>query len=129
MSLDKETIVIVDDDDIMRQLIRDVLELGGATVEHIRSFADGAEANAFFEEEACTEAIVICDISMPNLGGFELYKKVRALVPGLKFVFVSALNLDRSQQRFLEREGLGLIKKPFTPNEMIAAVQDLSSQQ
>lgn len=126
MSSDNVTIAVVEDDDIMRQLIGDMLASAGVGEENVLSFADGAEALAFFEREPDTEAIVICDVTMPNLGGFELYDKVHDMAPGLNFIFITAFHLDRSQRNFLERQGLGLLRKPFTLNQLVAAVQDLS---
>lgn len=128
MAWNNQTIVVVEDDDSMRHLIRDILASAGVSAENVLSFADGAEALAFFEKEPGTEAIVICDVTMPNLGGFQLYEKVHDMAPGLSFIFVTAFHLDRSQRNFLERQGLGLLRKPFTPNQLMDAVRNLSDR-
>lgn len=129
MTWDSETImVVVDDNYFMRQLLVDTLALTGAGAEKIRSFANCAEARIFLQEEACTDAVVICDVAMQEGNGLDLYDSVHTQEPGLKFVFIGAPQPARSDRRVVEREGLNILEKPFTPAALVAAVQEVSDR-
>jgi len=129
MALDEETFVVVEDDDYMRQLLIDTLESNGASAGKIRSFTNGAEAQAYFQNEACQEAIVICDIAMPTVSGLELYKRIGSEMPGLKFVFVSALDLMLSEQLLLREAGLPVLAKPFDEAELMETIRQISDRE
>ncbi len=128
MPTSREIIVVVEDGDLMREALADILGLEGAKEDHIRSFANGAEVLAFLREAGWTAAVVICDMATPHVNGVELYKRVHAHAPELKFVFITGYELARSERRFLENECLAVLKKPFTTAEMVAAILKASNQ-
>lgn len=126
MRLEDEKIVVVEDDAYMRQMLLDTLAYYGARAENVRSFANAVQARAYFQEGTCTDAVVLCDIAMPSLSGFQLYQEIHPQAPGLKFIFMTALELALSEQRFLKEVDLPLLHKPFDPEELVATVQTLS---
>jgi len=129
MTWDSETImVVVEENYFMRQLLVDTLASTGAGSEKIRSFANCAEVRAFLREEACTDAVVICDIAMQEGNGFEIYESVRAQAPDLKFVFIVAPHRAGSDRRVEEHEGMNILEKPFTPAALAAAVHEVSDE-
>lgn len=126
MALEDEKIVVVDDDDFMRQMLVDTLKSYGASDDNVRGFANGVMARAFFQEGAWTDAVVVCDIAMPSLSGLELYEEVHPQAPDLKFIFMTALELSLSEQRFLKEAGLPLLRKPFSAEELVAIIERLA---
>ena len=128
MTLSDETIVIVEDNSSMRELLVDTLELSGASPENVRSFANGAAALAYLLEGAPADAIVICDIALPLISGLELYARTRTQLPRLRFLFITALELTHSERLLIQGAGLTVFKKPFDSAELIAAVQKISDQ-
>lgn len=126
MTLSKEKIIVVEDNAFMRQLLVDTLELSGASPENVRSFANGAAALAYLLEGACTDAIVICDIALPLISGLELYARTRVQLPGLRFLFITALELSNSELLLIKGAGLTVLKKPFDSADLIAAVQEIA---
>lgn len=129
MSLSNQMIIVVEDDAPMRVALVDILELRGADADNIRSFADGGEALAFLEEEKVGNAIVICDLAMPHVNGLQFYKKAHPKAPGLKFLFITAYELMRTEQRILESEDLEILHKPFTTAELIATIEKVTEQE
>ena len=125
MTLDNTTMLVVEDDLLMRQLLIDTLELNGVSPKNIRAFADGDHAYAFLQESGCRDAIVICDIAMPRLNGFQLYEKVYEQMPGLHFIFITAVKLEPSEKCLLKQTGLGLLEKPFATTELMQAIHDI----
>lgn len=123
MPIEDRQYIVVDDDDFMRQMILDTLDIHGVPSENVRAFTGAADAHDYLLEETPAGAIVISDIAMPTLSGFELYKAIHPHRPGLQFIFVSALELSLSEQRFLKEEGLPLLRKPFTPDALIAVLE------
>ena len=124
MPLDDTKIIVVEDDNFMRQMLVDTLKAGGA--ENVRAFASGVKARAYFQEESVIDAVVVCDIAMPTISGLELHKEISPRQPGLKFIFITALELNLYEQRLLKESGLTLLLKPFTAEELIAAIQEVS---
>lgn len=126
MALEDDKLVVIDDDDFMRQMLVDTLKSYGASADNVRAFANGVMARAYFQEGTCTDAVVICDIAMPSLSGLELYQEIHPQAPGLRFIFMTALELALSEQRFLNEKGLPLLYKPFNPDELVATIERLT---
>lgn len=127
MRLEDEKIVVVEDDAYMRQMVLDTLTFLGASDDNVRAFANAVEARAYFLEGTVTDAVVICDIAMPSLSGLDLYREIHPQAPGLQFIFMSALELALSEQRFLKEAGLPLLTKPFSSDELAATIENLST--
>lgn len=128
MLLSKQLVMVVEDDVPLRDALVDMLELSGAGADNVRPFANGAEALAFLQEANVTEAIVICDLAMPDVNGFQFYKKVQTQAPDLKFVFITAYELMRAEKRLLRRDGLDILNKPFTMAQLVTAIEKVAGQ-
>jgi len=129
MTLDKTTIMVVEDDLLMRQLLVDTLELNGISAKNIHAFADGDHAYTFLQETGCKDAIVICDIALPRLNGFQLYERVYSQRPGLKFIFITAVKLEPSEQYLVKRNGLGFLEKPFSTLQLMQAIRAIAERE
>lgn len=113
-------LLVVEDDYAMQIAFRDILESAGYTV---RTAADGADAlEAYIEMRP---ELILSDISMPVMDGFELFKAVRSLPGGtaIPFIFLTA---HGTREDILTGMSLGAdayITKPITGKELIAAVE------
>jgi CheY-like chemotaxis protein len=77
--------------------------------------------------------LIVTDLVMPEMGGSELAKRVRAQRPDARILFTSGYTEDAVLRQSLLREGEAFIEKPFTPaklankaREMLATEDDLS---
>ena len=118
--MDKERILIVDDEARMRKLVRDFLEREGYDVSEA---ADGDQAVATFFEHKDID-LVILDVMMPGRDGWEVLKTIReySRVP------VIMLTAKGDEQDELHGFDLGVdeyISKPFSPRILVARVQAL----
>jgi two-component system, cell cycle sensor histidine kinase and response regulator CckA len=109
-----ETILVVDDHCAIHKLVKACLELEGYTV----LTADGAEsAMKLYRQHRSAVALLLTDVSMPNVSGLELADRVLQLEPELKILFMSAS--DGASP------GFGCIRKPFTQAELIGKVGEV----
>jgi DNA-binding NtrC family response regulator len=116
-------ILVIDDEHVIRQLMREILELGGwETV--------GAEtperALALLDEEDIS--LVVSDIVMPGLSGLELLGVVRATYPDLPVVLVTGAGTDENVNEAVARGAHGVVIKPFSHADLRSAVAGALAQ-
>lgn len=115
-------VLVIDDDDTMRRLIRTVLERRGHEVSEAR---DGAEGLARFDE--LRPDLLVTDIVMPGTGGVELVTRLHQRQPPPRVLVVSGRQIEFDENlRAMADSGLvKFVRKPFLPAELAAAVQTL----
>lgn len=110
-----ETVLVVDDEDGVRSLIRDILEPLGYTV---LDTGDPKQALRIAREHPTPIHLILLDVLMPLMKGTELAVKVEAIRPQAKILFMSAYILSEvtaARRPFLT--------KPFTPDVLVARVR------
>src|SRR5690242_20290981 len=114
--LDKRHVLIVDDEESMRTLVRRMLTRldPAALVE-----AEGAEQALERVKAASTPIdLVVCDWNMPGMSGIELFKHIRSMRLGLPFLMLTGRN-DAGSVIETKRAGVpGYAVKPISPNEL-----------
>jgi DNA-binding response OmpR family regulator len=113
----RDRVLVVDDDDVIRGLVRDGLEREGFEVHDV---ADGASALAVLEEQPAS--LVILDVNLPARGGFEVLSAIRAesRVP----VILLTGRVDEIDRVLgLELGADDYVMKPFSPRELAARVR------
>ncbi|WP_422766083.1 response regulator [Pseudomonas hefeiensis] len=113
------TILVVEDDDIVRMLIVDVLE----ELEYQVLEADGCEqALAYLSDDAQPIALMMTDVGLPVMDGRELAKQARSARPQLPILFASgyAESIDVP-------EGMAVIGKPFSIDQLRDKVNGILS--
>jgi CheY-like chemotaxis protein/nitrogen-specific signal transduction histidine kinase len=111
------TVLVVDDDPTLRTAIRRILQAKGYGV---LEAADGNEAALVATHHDGPIALVLCDLVMPGVGGREAAERVRAAKPRTRVVFTSGYPLEHGSAG---SEAWGFVPKPFTPEELLSAVQ------
>lgn len=108
--MDARRILVVDDDDCVRSLLRDILECEGF---HVQTATDGAQAIAALQ--TALPDCVLLDVMMPGLDGLAVLEYVRASEAGtsLPVVMVTALTDDQSQWRAWKGGADYLLSKPL----------------
>jgi CheY-like chemotaxis protein len=115
-----ETILVVEDEDMVRGLTRTVLEASGYTVLEARN---GREGLAICETHQGPIDLLLSDVVMPELGGRELAEQAIKLRPNLKIVFVSGHTQDVILKEGVEN-GAAFLQKPFTPAGLAQKVRE-----
>jgi DNA-binding response OmpR family regulator len=114
---DKLTVLVVDDEPAIVELLRDFLEAEGFGVEIAR---DGRKALATFDRTPV--ACVLLDVMMPDLSGFDVCRRIRER-SDVPLLFLSAREGDMDKIRGLGLGGDDYIVKSATPGEVVARVK------
>jgi PAS domain S-box-containing protein len=113
-------VLVAEDDERLRTMMRTVLEEGGYEV---RAAGSGDEALALAERTGCEFEVLVTDIVMPGMQGPELASHVRALRPEIRVVFVSGYSEHPVENEL--REGDAFLAKPFRPDDLLARLAAL----
>ena len=123
--LDGVRVVAVDDDDDALEMLREILEAAGAEVMTART---GAEALDLLTQER--PQVLVCDIGMPGMDGFELITRVRHLPVaeggGVPAAALTAYARSEDRTRALRAGYQMHLAKPIDPEELLASVRALS---
>jgi putative two-component system response regulator len=111
-------ILVIDDDAVVRDVIGEMLAVGGYEVVTAATAAEALEL--FVDEEV---ELVVSDIVMPDLSGLELLDAMRLHRPSLPIVLVTGANTRDNLSEALTRGADGLVAKPFTQAELQEAVE------
>ncbi len=115
-----ETILLVEDNPALREMIRRRLEGCGYKV---LLAGDGEEALALAAAGSEPVDLLLTDVVMPNLGGAELASRMSALRPGLRVLFMSGYTDGAIAQHGVLAEGVALLEKPFSGEQLLRAVR------
>jgi signal transduction histidine kinase/ActR/RegA family two-component response regulator len=116
-----ETILLVEDEEMVRVLARKILESSGYVVYDAR---DGTEGLAFCQTHPGSIDLLLSDVVMPGLGGRELAERVVGLRPGLKVMFMSGHTQDVLLKEGVQQGGAAFLQKPFTPSALAQKVRE-----
>jgi CheY-like chemotaxis protein len=117
-----ETILIVEDEDLVRALASRSLRERGYRVVEARQ---GVDALRQLEEAPSGVDLVITDVVMPEMGGRELARRLAALRPSLPVLFISGYTGEDVIQRGLLDPGAPFQQKPFTPDGLARKVREM----
>lgn len=116
----KETILVVDDEEMIRQLAAATLQASGYTVLQAE---DGQQAIDLYSCEGDRIDLVLLDLTMPRLSGHEAFRHLLALNPRVRVLFASGYAVEQLSD--LEKELMaGFVNKPYRPNELVLAIED-----
>lgn len=118
----QETILLVEDDLAVRQLVDTVLQSGGYTV---LAPEDPRDVEKVCREHEGPIHLLLTDLVMPGIGGRELASQVAGLRPGIRTLYMSGYTDDA----FIHHQGFdrfsAFLQKPFTPTSLSSKVRDL----
>jgi two-component system, cell cycle sensor histidine kinase and response regulator CckA len=118
----RETVLFVEDEVALRDLMHRVLVKGGYTV---LAAGDGVEALALVEGHPGPIDLVVTDVIMPRMSGPDLAARLRARQPGIRVLYVSGYTADQLRaQADLGREAT-LLAKPFTSEGLLRKVREV----
>lgn len=119
-------IVIVDDHSLVRAALKRILG-DNPTMKFVGEAADGATAISLCEK--LKPDVVLMDIQMPVMDGFEATRQLRQLNADIKVLIITACENDVYLTRLLQIGAAGYITKNASPDEMVKAIQLVSAGQ
>jgi signal transduction histidine kinase/ActR/RegA family two-component response regulator/HAMP domain-containing protein len=117
----KETILVVEDEDVLRDLAKMILAGCGYQIIEARS---GAEALRVWETHAEKVDLLLTDMVMPEgMSGMDLATRLLAAKPGLRIIFASGYSMDDLDTSFVHKGHASFLQKPYTHVTLTKAVR------
>jgi len=116
-----ETILVVEDDEMIRSLIRDILESTGYRV----LVADDPESGMKLIGEQEEIHLLLTDLILPGMSGRELVDKVAELKPEIRVLFMSGYSDEAVARHGILEPGLAFLQKPFSRDALVRKVRDV----
>jgi len=118
----EETVLLVDDEDMIIEVGSKVLRALGYTVLVARS---GKEAIAKYQERQDGIDMVILDMIMPDIGGGDTFDRLKEINPDIKVLLASGYSIDGRASEILERGCDGFIQKPFNMQQLSDKIREI----
>ncbi len=115
-----ESILVVDDDPTVSDVVRRYLERAGYAV---TLSADGRDALAAYER--IRPDLVVLDLMLPGLDGLEVCRRLRSSASGVPIVMLTALGEEADRVLGLQLGADDYVTKPFSPRELVLRVQSV----
>ncbi|MGV8056851.1 MAG: PAS domain S-box protein [Smithellaceae bacterium] len=110
-----ETIMLVDDEKMVLEVHKELLESLGYRVYAIGS---GQEAIATYMEKGNKIDLVILDMILPGMSGGDTFERLREINPEIRVILCSGYSIDGAAQNIMDRGCNGFIQKPFTLRDL-----------
>jgi CheY-like chemotaxis protein len=117
-----ETILLVDDEAIIIDVSKRMLEKLGYRIVIARS---GSEAIEIYKNNRTKIDIVILDMVMPGTGGGEAYDKLKEIAPAIKVLLSSGYSINGKAREILNRGCNGFIQKPFNLKQLSQKIREI----
>ena len=114
------TIMIADDSDAIRLVLKDILAIGDHTVSG--DAVDGAEAVQLFSQ--LNPDLLLLDLAMPKKDGLTVTKEIIARYPTAKIILITASDDQKIIQACLDAGAMSYISKPFDFNNVLKSISD-----
>ncbi len=121
-----KTIVITEDDENVRNLASDILSEAGHEVITARN---GEQAVLLISDSPDSVDLVVLDVIMPVLGGYEAAERIREMRPDMPIIFCSGYSKEQNQEdinRHLERSRF--LSKPYSKAQLLNAINELFTE-
>jgi two-component system, cell cycle sensor histidine kinase and response regulator CckA len=119
-----ETILLVEDEPLVRELSRDMLERQGYRVILASDAREAERIGAL----AGSFDLLITDAVMPNISGVELARRIRASHPGMKTLFISGYSDHAAERDQTGAEGAAFLQKPFSADSLGRKIRQVLSR-
>jgi len=108
-------VLIVDDEQTVRQVMRDVLERSGFTVTEAR---DGEEALSIFRQVPGQWKAIVLDLTMPRMNGREAFEQIRQIRPDIPVIIASGFAAQDIDLQFRDHPPSAFLQKPFRARDL-----------
>jgi CheY-like chemotaxis protein len=116
----KETVLVVDDEETIRELVKDILEEIGYSV---LTAGNGFEAVEIYRERIGKIGLVILDMTMPGMGGRETFEKLRELNPRVRAILSTGYSEDERARQMLAMGVKAFVQKPYRIDDLASTVR------
>ncbi len=115
-----ETILLVEDEDPLRNLMRMRLEAKGYSVVEAK---DGPEAVRSFSRHQREIALVFTDLGLPGIAGADVYRKLKEISPDVRVIFAGGFVMPETKSELMKEGAELFFQKPYDPSKVLAAIR------
>jgi two-component system, cell cycle sensor histidine kinase and response regulator CckA len=116
-----ERLLLVEDEAVVRAIVERTLLRAGYQV----VVATSAEEALELTDQDGRFALLVTDVVMPGMNGWELGKRMRARWPGLRVLYISGYTEDAAQEGSISEPGCAFLQKPFLPVDLLSTLRKL----
>ncbi len=117
----KHTILVVEDEELLLDLLKEMLEDEGYRV---LTATDGPEAVALFRAEKEHVSLVLSDMGLPSMGGWDVLHHLQSIKPSVKVILSSGFMDTKVRQDMLSAGARDFIQKPYMPEKVIQKIRE-----
>ncbi|MBN1515080.1 PAS domain S-box protein [Candidatus Sumerlaeota bacterium] len=117
-----ETILIAEDESMIRDLIQGILESAGY---HVLAVSNGRQAVDLFRKHDRPIDLLLLDACMPAMDGKETFETIKAIQPAIRAIFISGYSNTIISEEYLSQEDLILLEKPFNSEQLLQNVRKM----
>jgi two-component system cell cycle sensor histidine kinase/response regulator CckA len=115
------TILVVEDEQLLLDLLKEMLEGEGY---HVLTATDGNQAVSLYEKEQKSISLVLSDMGLPGLGGWEVLRQLKAINPDVKVILSSGFMDTKVREDMIQSGAKNFIQKPYLPDKVIQQIRD-----
>ena len=121
--LNPQTILVVDDDELLARMVGESLRGEGY---HVWTARDGLQGYSSYHKHQAE--MVVTDIDMPQLDGFEMMRSIRTINPRARAIYMSGAPEQYRRTLVSEAQNFGtpVLRKPFGETELLKIIQSLT---
>jgi two-component system, cell cycle sensor histidine kinase and response regulator CckA len=123
--MSRDTILLVEDENNLRDLLKMVLEENGMKV---LEAVDGVAALEIFTAHKDEIGIVLSDLGLPRLGGWEAFLKMREMNPELKGILASGFYSSDVRAEIIRSGAREFIQKPYNSLQIVAMIRTMLNE-
>jgi PAS domain S-box-containing protein len=116
------TILLVDDEQVLRDMGTDLLEALGFVA---LTAENGRKAIEIYRERGCEINVILLDLTMPEMGGIETYYELRKINPTLPVIICSGYSMEAVEDGILNDSHVCFVQKPYNPVELRRALMGM----
>lgn len=117
-----ETILVVEDEEMLLELVKNLLQGQGYIV---LTAVNGEEALDIYMKHSEEIGLVLTDLGLPKIDGWEAFQRMKEINPGVKVIFASGYIDPTLRANLMGAGAKGLVQKPYMPEEILNRVREL----
>ncbi len=120
--MEKELILLVEDEPMLLELLKSVFEEDGYRVV---TAADGEKAVEIFRQKKNEVGVVLTDMGLPKLGGWEMFEKLRSIDSTVKVILASGFVDAEMRNEAMKKGAKDFIQKPYIPAKILKRLREV----
>ena len=118
----RETLLVVEDELMLLDLLKSLFEEEGYSVVTAN---DGEQAVNIFRAQGNVIALVLTDMGLPKLGGWEVFQKLRDMTPAVRVILASGFVDVTVKEDLMKRGAYDVFQKPYVPQVILERIREI----